>query len=109
ISLTSSSLQFDVFIPALNIAVEYQGEQHFYDLPSSFAFSDLYSQKDAEKCDYAREKKIHLFIIPYWWDRSIDSVANMLNSLAIGKYIYRYPLKKPPVLCLYTLQPLNDI
>ena len=107
-SIHSAYLQFDIFLPGLNIAIEYQGEQHYHDLPSNFAFSDLYARKDAEKREYARQKKIFLFIVPYWWDRSPNSIAYILNSLKLDQYIYAYPIKKPTVRCLYTLLPLNE-
>jgi hypothetical protein len=69
--------EFDVFIPTLNIAVEYQGEQHFHDV-SLFTSSYSYQLRDRKKFSLSNAVDITLFSIPYWSDRSSASLFSLL-------------------------------
>ena len=69
--LKFNNLQLDVFVSSLNLAFEYQGEQHF---EQRFLFKPLIKQQetDQEKRIACSENGITLIEIPYWWDRSLD-------------------------------------
>ena len=79
------SLEYDIFVPALNIAVEYQGEQHYDDMPGGpFAGIELNQDRDTAKRSLSQFYNIHLLIIPYWWDLSNTSlIPTILGQLKI--------------------------
>ena len=67
-------VSFDIFIPSLNTALEFNGEQHFEDLIGKFGSNEVYRDRDIEKRNLCIENSINLISIPYWWDRSIHSL-----------------------------------
>lgn len=72
-SQTNRIMEFDIFVPPEKLAFEYQGEQHF-----SFNFqggNPSYQQdRDIEKELQCKRYNITLIKIPYWWNRSIDTL-----------------------------------
>ena len=68
--------RFDFFLPKYNIAIEYQGEQHFRD--NGFAREGLLivQQRDEIKRQYCKENKITLWEIPYTQLKNIDSILD---------------------------------
>ena len=67
-------MELDIFLPTENLAFEYQGEQHYYNL--YFMRTDWLQQKqrDKQKKEACNENGITLIEIPYWWDRTKDSL-----------------------------------
>lgn len=74
-------LPFDFYIPHLNVAIEYDGEQHYQ--PSTFGTKD--EQKvlkifqttqyhDQIKTQYCQDNGIKLIRIPYWEKDNIESI-----------------------------------
>ena len=72
---------FDIFIPSLNFAFEYDGEQHFDDLPQGFSPVEIYKDKEMEKGELSKSLSILIIQIPYWWDRTEQSLLDSLLSL----------------------------
>lgn len=72
--LNKSKYRFDFFIPDYNLAIEYQGEQHFYD--THWFNEDLNStqKRDIVKRDYCKENNIELLEIPYWKYDKINQI-----------------------------------
>lgn len=66
-------VQFDIFIPSLNIAFEYQGIHHYKDT-AVFGPIELYKTRDIEKKELCEKYNIKLIIIPYWWDNTLESL-----------------------------------
>ena len=65
------AIEFDIWIPSMQLALEYQGEQHYHDNYSAFGSSgeaSLYQERDLEKKRLSREAGIVLVDVPYWWD-----------------------------------------
>ena len=73
-SLSGNPIQFDVFIPSLDLAFEYQGQQHFDDIPTCFAYREYYQSNDLEKRDICSQHNIKLITVPYWWDNLPSSL-----------------------------------
>ena len=70
----------DIFIPALQLAVEYQGEHHYNDIPSVSSFAEIYKTRDLFKENLSKEHQIQLIYIPYWWDLSPSSLSSSLSQ-----------------------------
>lgn len=76
-----NSLHFDFWLPQYSIAIEYDGQQHYY--PVNFGgMSDkkakehfAYTKKhDQMKDDYCKQKQINLIRIPY--NKSVTTILN---------------------------------
>ena len=72
-------ITFDVFIPARNLAFEYQGAQHYEDIPSCFPLIELYSSRDTQKVQICEMNQINLIAVPYWI--SVDDVSSLLGLI----------------------------
>ena len=70
----------DVFIPALQLALEYQGEQHYDDIPGAFGPIEVRQGRDVDKEKMAKDHSIKIIYIPYWWDHSLSSLQSSLLS-----------------------------
>lgn len=68
-------LPFDFYIPSLNLAIEFDGEQHykpkFNDNGYGFATTEYH---DNIKDDYCKDNNIDLLRIPYWEYKNIEDV-----------------------------------
>jgi hypothetical protein len=73
-------MELDAFIPSLNIAFEYQGEQHY----SQRRFGEVTSQKerDLEKLESCKTLGITLIRVPYWWDGTKESLQSLIKEEA---------------------------
>ena len=65
-------MELDVFVPSLNLAFEYQGEQHFDENPL-FGPSDAVKRRDQQKMEACRQNNITLVEIPFWWNRYLEA------------------------------------
>ena len=76
------SFELDIFIPALQLAMEYQGEQHYDDIPSGFGAGsmELTQSRDKVKEKLVSDLNIKIIYIPYWWDQSLSSLQSSLQS-----------------------------
>jgi len=74
--------QLDIFIPDLNLAVEYQGIQHFITKSNWGADDRLRSQqcKDQEKRELCKKHGITLLEVDYKWDGSSESIKELLKE-----------------------------
>lgn len=72
--LNKSKYRFDFFLPEFNLAIEYQGEQHFYN--THWFHDDLNStqKRDEVKRNYCKENNIELLEIPYWKYEKISQI-----------------------------------
>lgn len=74
-------MELDIFLPSLNLALEYQGEQHYNDIPSAFSNLELYQTRDKTKEFLALHKDIHLYSIPFWWDTHPSSLFVTIQQM----------------------------
>ena len=77
-------LPFDFYIPSLNLAIEYDGEQHFK-LNSCFNKTKKklreVQKRDNIKTQYCKENNINLLRIPYWEFKNIGNILNKTFNL----------------------------
>jgi len=73
-------VQLDVFVPRFNLALEYQGEQHYMNLhfQGSGTLLDDVVTRDNEKIQLCEKNGITLIPVPYWWDGTSASLASTL-------------------------------
>ena len=77
------AMELDIWIASRNVAVEYQGEQHFFPVPGwggEKAFAAI-QRRDAEKRKRCKQLGIRLIEIPYTWDGD----SKKLLGLVAGK------------------------
>lgn len=70
-------LVFDFYLPKHNTLIEFDGPQHFKNLPEYFHNDnsfDYQKLRDKMKNDYAQGKNIKLLRIPYWEGANISSI-----------------------------------
>jgi hypothetical protein len=65
-------MELDIWIPSLNLAFEYQGEQHYDD-------EDV-MKRDEQKRSACAKKRIHLIEIPHTWDSTKEYVLDTIPS-----------------------------
>ncbi len=84
-------MEFDIFIPSLHLAFEYQGSHHYH---NHFLYGDksLQQEKDVQKRIACKENHITLIEVPHWWDGQVNQLR-----LTIEKY-------RPDVLLLNVTQ-----
>ena len=73
------SYYYDIFIPSLNLAIEYQGEQHYDEIPSISSIQVAQS-RDIGKLSRSSKLSVHIIFIPYWWDLSLASLLSSILS-----------------------------
>jgi hypothetical protein len=71
--------QLDTFVPFLMIALEYQGEQHFWQTTQAIDTQDT-QKRDSEKRKICRSLGISLIEVPYWWNGSKDQLAATIQK-----------------------------
>ena len=74
---TNRPMQLDIFIPELNLAFEYQGEQH-YTFHYLYGHPEERQMRDAEKKIKCAEAGITLIEVPYWWDKAAGDFVTTL-------------------------------
>jgi hypothetical protein len=80
---SSRKMEFDVFLPKLSLAFEYQGQQHFH---QHFFFGSQRDQqlRDSEKREACASSSITLFEIPFWWNNQTSSLAATICKVCPG-------------------------
>lgn len=73
-------LEFDFYIPSLNVCIEYDGEQHFKP-QAHFGGEERFKTdkiRDEIKNKYCKDNDIELIRIPYWDYENIETILNNL-------------------------------
>ena len=82
--------RFDFFIPSLNIAIEYDGEQHYKSIDAwgGEEYLESVRQSDALKNDFCEYMGIDLLRIPYWeFDNIHEIVTNFIDTVKLMRSI----------------------
>lgn len=79
---TGRKMELDIWIPSIKTAVEYQGQQHFFEVKSWGGRRALrrVQKRDAEKRKACKRCGIHLVEISYTWDGREDSVLRSIKQ-----------------------------
>ena len=83
---TGCNFRFDIYVPSILLALEYQGEQHFDDSPNVFSNIEVYQHRDEEKRESCDKRGIILISIPFWWSGSEERLANTVFLRVLEKY-----------------------
>jgi hypothetical protein len=67
-----------ILLPRLSLAFEYKGEQHYV---TNFMGSSSIRQRDQSKLKFASQLGITVISIPFWWNRSANSLAATIQSV----------------------------
>lgn len=80
-----SRLELDIYFEGASLAVEVQGDRHFYDI---VAFGEVHKQAtvDALKAVVCGLQNITLVEVPYWWDESTETLRATVASLRPDLY-----------------------
>lgn len=69
--------ELDIYIPSLQLAIEYQGAQHYSQHSKQFFMGDM--EKDKWKRAACKQLGISLVEVPYWWK---ESPAQLISTIA---------------------------
>lgn len=81
-------VELDVWVPKLKLAFEYQGEQHYHNLESSFGYHNslsVYTKRDEEKILQCEQIGVTLVSVPYWWDSTDASLIEIMQESGVSE------------------------
>jgi hypothetical protein len=73
-------IELDIYLPEKNIAIEYQGEQHFLPKWGKQALSSA-RQRDKQKKSLLKKHKISLLEVTYKWIGDEDSISQSIKEI----------------------------
>lgn len=79
----SKQLPFDFYIPKYNLAIEYQGIQHFEPV-EMFGGQEVFERQiinDTRKVNYCNKNNINLLPIPYWEEDLEKIIIEKINKI----------------------------
>eukprot|EP01124_Arcella_intermedia_P033342 TRINITY_DN7978_c0_g2_i1.p1 TRINITY_DN7978_c0_g2~~TRINITY_DN7978_c0_g2_i1.p1 ORF type:complete len:485 (+),score=61.35 TRINITY_DN7978_c0_g2_i1:2-1456(+) len=69
----------DFFLPGLNLAIEYQGEQH-YTTTLAWLSLDEQLKRDKKKIIQCQLRGLKLILVPFWWDNKEHSLRDLISK-----------------------------
>jgi len=72
-------MELDVYIPSLNLALEYNGVQHYMNTGYISPSNEHTKQRDVHKATECMKAGITLIAVPYWWNRKIGSLKATIH------------------------------
>eukprot|EP01126_Amoeba_proteus_P062281 TRINITY_DN8440_c0_g2_i1.p1 TRINITY_DN8440_c0_g2~~TRINITY_DN8440_c0_g2_i1.p1 ORF type:complete len:587 (-),score=81.09 TRINITY_DN8440_c0_g2_i1:266-2026(-) len=110
----TQKMELDIWVPEYNLALEYQGEQHYFDIHEAYGpngTTAMYKERDLKKKIACAEKGITLVEIPYWWDGQEESLASTLHVLRpdIFPMIDSSPIPSEPPTASSTTKLLSSL
>jgi DNA-directed RNA polymerase subunit RPC12/RpoP len=79
---SGKKMELDIWVPHLKLGIEYQGEQHFMPKDHWGGKEEYESikKRDAEKREACRKTGIRLIEVHYSWDRTKESIVEMIEG-----------------------------
>eukprot|EP01124_Arcella_intermedia_P030923 TRINITY_DN6874_c0_g1_i19.p1 TRINITY_DN6874_c0_g1~~TRINITY_DN6874_c0_g1_i19.p1 ORF type:complete len:242 (-),score=77.34 TRINITY_DN6874_c0_g1_i19:25-750(-) len=75
---TKFKMELDIWIPKYQLAIEYQGEQHYYGVLAWATHQDQ-RERDTIKKRICQDNNLRLICVPYWWDNSPQTLKSLLE------------------------------
>jgi len=73
-SQDNSQLALDIFVPALSLALEFHGRQH-YCWSYKYGSPERRQQRDQRKTELCDRYGITIVIVPFWWDCKKETIS----------------------------------
>lgn len=84
-------LRLDFYLPDEQIAIEYQGEQHFQHIKHFHRGRQEFlkaKEYDRQKINWCNRNGIKLYIVPYWELEKINSTTDIFKNSNLAKTMY---------------------
>jgi len=78
-SQNQQPITLDIYVPSLNLALEYHGEHHFRD-SRLYGRSNVQRERDLEKKKICEKAGISLIEFGYWWDLEKPTVVATIHK-----------------------------
>eukprot|EP00026_Physarum_polycephalum_P003969 Phypoly_transcript_03986.p1 GENE.Phypoly_transcript_03986~~Phypoly_transcript_03986.p1 ORF type:complete len:741 (+),score=114.71 Phypoly_transcript_03986:43-2265(+) len=75
---TDSFLEFDVWIPSMDLFLEFQDEYHYLNKWYSSAAVEKMKERDSMKKERVQSKGGSVVVVPCWWDGKKESLREMI-------------------------------
>lgn len=90
VKLENSLQRFDFFIEELNLAIEYNGKQHYEEIKFFSNTLEETQNRDRKKAQYCKDNNIELIVIPYIYSYNqiqqvIEKIKNKFNDYLDNK------------------------
>lgn len=78
--LKMGKFRYDFYLPDLNIIIEVNGQQHYYEVWGGRAGLLKQQENDRKKISYALANKIIMYSIPYWEIDKLETSDDLFNK-----------------------------
>eukprot|EP01127_Copromyxa_protea_P023411 TRINITY_DN873_c0_g2_i2.p1 TRINITY_DN873_c0_g2~~TRINITY_DN873_c0_g2_i2.p1 ORF type:complete len:234 (+),score=29.26 TRINITY_DN873_c0_g2_i2:86-787(+) len=83
-SLFRKKIEFDIWLPEIRLAIEYQGEHHYRNFTKFIGGTSIDASKqqmrDASKRNLCAREGIDLVEVPFWWDGHKETLIEILEE-----------------------------
>jgi len=80
---TPNEIELDIFVPGKNVALEYQGERHYFDI-ETYGQQEKSLGIDSEKALGCGLRAVTLIEVPYWWKAGKATLLSTLSQFTMA-------------------------
>jgi len=82
----SATLELDLLVEGLDIAIEYEGAHHYFDV---MLYGDrlIAWDTDVDKAYQCGARGLSLVEVPYWWDQRYESLDLTLKRVVAARNV----------------------